>query len=423
MTISIQARLSDSPYVESVTYGRTLSDGMPARPAEMNWHMMISKFEGMTTATVIGPWSRSGAMTYRADTEILWIRFTLGAFLPPLPLRKLRDTELRLPPANSNAFWLDGGVWQCPDYDHIDTFIGRLAGAGLLTLDPIVHAALHKNTVDVSPRTIRHRFLHAVGMSQKRLQQIERAYQAVTMLQDGVSIIDTALELGYYDQSHLTQSLKRFIGKTPAQLIETSPRALPFFTRRTSAYWHTLNAYPILRKKYRKDGSTMKKILLTGMSGTGKSTVINALSAQGYKAIDADYDEFSEWVTVTDDSDTPGEPVEANRDWVWREDRMQALLSNEDADVLFVGGCSPNMGKFLSEFDHIILLSAPNEVIIERLTTRENNPYGKNTDELVRVLGLVDTVEPLLRRAAGHEIDTSDSVDEVVSRILEITSS
>lgn len=167
----------------------------------------------------------------------------------------------------------------------------------------------------------------------------------------------------------------------------------------------------------------MKKVLLTGMSGTGTSTVINALAARGYKAIDADYDEFSGWVTVNDDSDTPGEPVEPERDWVWREDRIQKLLSEEDADLLFLGGCSPNMGEFLDQFDHIILLSAPADVISERLRTRANNPYGKDPEERARVLRLVETVEPLLRRAADHEIDTTVPLDDVVAKVLEIASS
>jgi shikimate kinase len=167
----------------------------------------------------------------------------------------------------------------------------------------------------------------------------------------------------------------------------------------------------------------VKRILLTGMSGTGKSTVIGELAVRGFKAVDADSDEFSEWVEVTGDSGVPGSPVEPDRDWVWREDRIQELLSTEDADVLFLSGCAPNMGKFLHQFDRIILLSAPAEVIIERLAARTNNPYGKHPDQVAGVLHNLETVEPLLRRAAGHEIDTSACLDDVVTILLQLVES
>lgn len=167
----------------------------------------------------------------------------------------------------------------------------------------------------------------------------------------------------------------------------------------------------------------MKRILLTGMSGTGKSTVISALAERGYKAIDVDCDEFSEWVEFIDDSDNLGSPVEMDRDWVWREDRIQDLLSTEDTDVLFLSGCAVNMPKFFPQFDHVVLLSASADVIVERLHTRTNNLYGKQPDETARVLDLMESVEPLLRHAAGHEIDTSANLDDVVATLLQLVQS
>ena len=167
----------------------------------------------------------------------------------------------------------------------------------------------------------------------------------------------------------------------------------------------------------------MKRILLTGISGTGKSTVIGKLAARGYKAVDADCDEFSEWVEFNGDAGSFGSAVEVDRDWVWREDRIQDLLSTEDTDVLFLGGCAENMRKFLPQFDHVILLSAPADVIVERLRTRTNNSYGKHPDEIARVLGQIETVEPLLRRVAGHEIDTSACLDDVVATLLRLVQS
>ncbi|GEP94764.1 AAA family ATPase [Chitinophaga cymbidii] len=161
----------------------------------------------------------------------------------------------------------------------------------------------------------------------------------------------------------------------------------------------------------------MKRILITGMSGTGKSTVIGELAARGYKAVDLDSDEFSEWMAITD-PDPDDFPVEPDRDWVWREDRVQELLSAEDTDILFVSGTAQNMGKFLPLFDHVILLSAPPAIITERLATRTNNPYGKDPQEMARVLILIDTIEPLLRKIATHEVDTSVHINEVVAGIL-----
>ncbi len=118
----------------------------------------------------------------------------------------------------------------------------------------------------------------------------------------------------------------------------------------------------------------MKRVLLTGMSGTGKSTVITELAARGYKAVDTDEDGLSEVVSVPDDQPTGLDP---GQDWVWREDCIQNLLSTDDADVLFLSGCSPNQGKFYPQFDHITLLTALAPVIVARLATRTTNPYGK----------------------------------------------
>lgn len=168
----------------------------------------------------------------------------------------------------------------------------------------------------------------------------------------------------------------------------------------------------------------MKRVFLTGMSGTGKSSVIRELSAKGYNAIDLDTDEFSQWVNQQTGHQAPppapGEYPWEELDWVWREDRVRDLLSIEDDDLLFVSGTAINQGKFHNQFDHIILLSAPSDVITKRLVRRSDNTYGSSPKERDRVLEHINTVEPLLRKAADHEIDTLVPLDKVVETVLEV---
>jgi shikimate kinase len=157
----------------------------------------------------------------------------------------------------------------------------------------------------------------------------------------------------------------------------------------------------------------MKRVLITGLSGVGKSTVTAALAARGYRAIDIGEPEWSEYA----DSDDPTSS-EPGRDWVFREDRVAELLARDDGDVLFVSGTAANQQKFYPRFDHIVLLSAPASVMRDRMRTRSTNEYGKDPQEQDRAISLKATVEPLLRRGADLEIDTSLPVDAVVERIV-----
>lgn len=139
------------------------------------------------------------------------------------------------------------------------------------------------------------------------------------------------------------------------------------------------------------------------MSGSGKTTVTARLVARGYKAIDMD------------DGWCDQQPDGSQR---WREAALEALLSEEDAEVLFVAGCEANMTRFLARFDMVVLLSAPAETLLQRLDARTNNPYGKTADERARISSDIRHVEPLLRQAAHHEVVTTVPVEDVVEVIL-----
>jgi len=222
MTIIHEERSSDSPYVELVTRGRTASTGTTIRPAESHWHMIIRKLYGDIQLLVVGPLSSAGIISYGEGAELLWIKFKLGVFMPHLPTRKNVDVETPLPGAASRSFWLKGSAWQFPDYENVETFVRRLAHEEVLVRDPVVSEVLQGRPHHVPPRTVRHRFLQATGLTQSQIFQMQRAQQAEALLQQGASILDTVHDLGYFDQPHLTRSLKQWIGYTPAQIIRNS---------------------------------------------------------------------------------------------------------------------------------------------------------------------------------------------------------
>ena len=84
--------------------------------------------------------------------------------------------------------------------------------------------------------------------------------------------------------------------------------------------------------------------------------------------------------------------------------------------MLFVVGSDDAQVLFYPDFDHIVLLSAPREVMVERLTSRTNNAFGKSSQELAKVLADLETFEPFMRRDATYEIDTNRPLDDVDRR-------
>ena len=217
MTIVFEERPSHSPYIHTITHGYTAAAGTTIRPSECNWHMVFTRENGRLHPIVVGPLTTSGVVSWEAGAEILWVRFNLGTFMPHLPFKHYLNGETTLPKASSKTFWLNGSSWQFPDFENVETFIERLVRDEILVCDPVVNDVLADRPHDLSLRTIRHRFQQATGLSQKHIDQYRRAQQAIALLNQGVSILDTIYQAGYYDQPHLTRSLKRFLGTTPGQ--------------------------------------------------------------------------------------------------------------------------------------------------------------------------------------------------------------
>ena len=175
------------------------------------------------------------------------------------------------------------------------------------------------------------------------------------------------------------------------------PRALPNYVLRGFAVVETVERVVEVPDDF------AVRVLITGMSGTGKSSVVRALAARGHQAFD------------TDDGFCVPTPDGRQR---WDEPAIQRLLDGVGAAPLFVAGCEENQVGFYPQFDHLVLLTAPVEVLLGRLGARADNPYGTTDEQRRWVLDDVEHVEPLLRRRATALVDTARPLDEVVAEVL-----
>jgi hypothetical protein len=212
-------RGSDSPFIERVWRCHSTRAGTFLSVASSHWEIVVSRLQGGTTIALRGPETRPRNVYCPPNGEWFAIRFRAGTFMPRLPVARLIDgNDVDLPQPSPSSFWLEGAAWELPGFDDAEALVARLVKAGVITRDPAVAAALDGDPLAMSLRSAQRHFRQATGMTFGALRQIERARHATNLLRDGTSIIDAALAAGYYDQAHLTRSLKTLIGLTPAKV-------------------------------------------------------------------------------------------------------------------------------------------------------------------------------------------------------------
>ena len=219
MDLTFDERASDSPYIERIWRTQSERESAFTSIAVSHLELVVTRMAGTTTLTVRGPETTATPAPIPADAEFFGIQLKLGSFLPVIPSEELVDVHRTLPEASRRGFWLHGARWELPSFDNADVFVERLAREGLLAREPVVEEALAGRRRDLSARSVQRRFLRATGLTHGTLLQIERARAALNLLEQGVSILDTVEQIGYSDQPHLTRSLKRFVGRTPAQVL------------------------------------------------------------------------------------------------------------------------------------------------------------------------------------------------------------
>lgn len=151
----------------------------------------------------------------------------------------------------------------------------------------------------------------------------------------------------------------------------------------------------------------MTRILITGMSGTGKSTILRLLQERGFATVETD--EPGWCVPEDDDWSQPDEM------WNLNEARMSSLLEEHRNRHIFVSATRANQGLFYDRFEHVVVLRAPLRVMLTRVQARSSNPFGSTVEQRQKIESDANEIEPLLIRTADLVIDTSVATPEHVA--------
>ncbi len=164
-------------------------------------------------------------------------------------------------------------------------------------------------------------------------------------------------------------------------------------------------------------------VLITGVSGSGKTTIAAELTERGYKACNMDQAEgLSAWVDIatgevaTDNRETVPGWLE-KYDWRWGEQKLHQLLS-QNSDTFFCGS-SGNQAQFYPLFDKVFLLEMNDELIQDRIFNYErDHTYGRRPGELETILGYYKSFQDTAKAAGAEVINPDQPLAKVVDDIL-----
>ena len=218
--LTFDDRPSNSPFIERVWRCHSVAGGTFYSMAEGNLELVVTRLEGLTLVTLRGPVTGARPVQCPSNGRWLAIRFRMGAYFPRLPTAVLMNhSDINFPVTPDNRFWFEGSPWEIPSFANAEDFVAKLARADAIALEPTIPAAIEGDVPLISRRSMQRRFLRVTGMTQARFRQIERARYAAKLLRAGSSILDVVQRASYFDQAHLTRSLKHLVGQTPTALL------------------------------------------------------------------------------------------------------------------------------------------------------------------------------------------------------------
>lgn len=164
------------------------------------------------------------------------------------------------------------------------------------------------------------------------------------------------------------------------------------------------------------------KIYITGVAGTGKSSVITELNKRGIDAFDIDNRDMCYWIdrneNMAEYKTGIGKEWIEKHDYICNTEKLRKLIDSQRSDLVFISGISDNQNEYIDWFDKIILLQCDKDRLRNRLETRNTNDFAKEKSEQEFVLDMQKDFDNDLLKRGAIPIDSCDNVKNVTDKIL-----
>jgi hypothetical protein len=224
MSYTYEDKRLDSLYVDKIWHTYTTSDGVFTASLDGNWDIIIFKNADSVHVTVNGIGKHAVDVPYVAGIDSVGIALKPGVFLQDFKGKDIVDNQHTLSKGNISYVEIGGHLFKIPDFESAEIFVNELIEKGILLINSVVSSFDAGDTRGFSDRSLRRHTMSTTGLSPYFFHQIQRAQRATQLLQQGISIVQTAAEAGFTDQAHMTKAVKALMGMTPTEIIARSKK-------------------------------------------------------------------------------------------------------------------------------------------------------------------------------------------------------
>jgi|GEM_PF-259143 len=181
------------------------------------------------------------------------------------------------------------------------------------------------------------------------------------------------------------------------------------------------------RDSSEKSSARHKKILITGISGSGKSTACKELlkignEAYGIEDVEGMFAMYRKGTReLFSDFDNFDPDKIKNSEWLCDIEKLKELMAQQKNEVAFYCGDASNMDDLIPLFDKVLVLQTDAKSLHARLSTREGTDDMGNTEASRQiVLGWKDWWENEMKEKGAIIVDARNNFHSVAEKIMYI---